>query len=687
MDSKSPMKSKLNLGLPIKRNANDSLFKDSAKRFNSKNNSKLVHSKPISIQRQMLPVYKVKRRLLEEIDKNSTIIIIGETGCGKTTQIPQFIHDLRLESNKTIAITQPRRVAAITVAQRVASETNTQLGTLAGYCVRFEDVTSENTKLKYMTDGMLLREAMLDDMLMTYSIIILDEAHERTVQTDVLFGIVKTAQAFRKEKNMYPLKVILMSATMDVDHFSKYFNNSKVLYLEGRQYPVKMYEALKHQEDYAFSCLVTIFQIHKEAPPNHDILVFLTGQEEIELMAANIRSITKDPQCSSLPPLKVFTFYASMSTIKQLDVFRPTPLGARKVVLSTNVAETSVTISGIKYVIDSGMVKIRSHQSGTGFDILKVQRISQAQAWQRAGRAGRESNGICYRVYTKQEFEAMMKNPIPEIQRCNLTSVVLQLLAIKINALTFDFMDKPPKDLVIEAFHQLVELKAVDNVESPKLTELGYKLAQFPLDPRYSKIILSAKDFNCLEEILSIISVLSSENVFVTPMAKKEEANEMRKKFLSSSGDHISFLNIYRCFNNIKLKNQWCFENYLNPRNLEYSVEVRKQLADLCKKCGLEPTSCGQNLDVVRKCLLTGLFHNVAELQRDKQYITVNTRQIVHIHPSSALFGSYPPYVLFTELIQTGRCYMRNVSIIDPDWFEEIIPEYARLHPLSKFEE
>lgn len=672
---RSPTRIQFNIGVIKKpKNEND-----------GNTNSTIPTASNIFQQRQMLPVYQHRKRLMEEVNLRSTVIIIGETGSGKTTQIPQFIYNLTLMRDRCIAVTQPRRVAAVTIAKRVAIEMCTKLGSLVGYAVRFEDVTCKATKIKYLTDGILLREAMSDENLMAYNVVILDEAHERTVHTDILFGIVKKAQATRAANKLPPLKVIVMSATMDVDHFSRYFNNAVVLYVEGRQFTVNMNHACQPQEDYAFSCLVTIFQIHKEAPPNHDILVFLTGKEEIEAMAANIRLISKDPQCQG-PQLRVYPLYASLSTSKQVDVFRPTPPGARKVILSTNIAETSVTVSGVKYVIDSGMVKTRTYHPGTCLDILKVQRISQAQAWQRAGRAGREADGYCYRTYTLNEFNNMEKNTVPEILRCNLASVVLQMLVIGINPLTHDFLDKPPKELVLEALHQLQQLGAIDGVESMKLTLLGKQMSLFPLDPRYSKIILSAKEYRCLDEILSIVAVLSSESLFLCPPDKKSAANAARAKFLSSVGDHVTLLKIYRCYSSVKIKKQWCYENFLNARNLEYAMNVRSQLRELCERLDMPPSSCGQDMDSVRKCLLTGLFQNLAELQRDKQYVTVGTRQAVHIHPSSALFGSLPHCVLFTELIQTGRCYMRDLSVVDPNWLEDVNPAYAKLHPLRKLD-
>ncbi|XP_073986737.1 ATP-dependent RNA helicase DHX33 isoform X2 [Rhodnius prolixus] len=637
----------------------------------------------LECQRKSLPIFRVRKKLLMEIEKHKTIILIGETGSGKTTQIPQYIHELKMESDGIVGITQPRRVAAITVAQRVAQEMGCGLGDEVGYSVRFEDVTSPQTKVKYVTDGMLLREAMKDETLKSYSFIILDEAHERTIHTDVLFGIVKEAQKKRIASNLKPLKIIIMSATMDVDHFSKYFDDAPIVYIEGRQYPVEVRHTADPQDDYNYTCLVTIFQIHKEAPAKHDILVFLTGQEEIEAMTARVRSIAKDPLCPG-PALKVYPLYAALAASKQLEVFQPSTQSTRKVIISTNIAETSVTISGIKFVIDSGMVKQKIHHPTTGLDVLKVHKISQAQAWQRTGRAGRETAGICYRAYTKLDFDSMVKNSVPEILRSNLSSVILQLLVLKINCLNFDFLDKPPKELILEGLEQLKALGAVViGDDGPQLTSLGKQMALFPLEPRFSKVILSANEFGCLEEVLSVISVLSGESIFVNNLAKRDEAAAAKSKFASSYGDHVTLLNIFRGYKNTPTKQAWCYENFLSSRNLEYATKVRKQLGDICRKCNISVSSCGQDFDALRQCLLTGFFMNIAELQRDKKYITIGTRQTVGIHPSSVLHGSLPQLVMYSELVQTGKCYMRYVTPIDPEWLHRISPMNLKLISLT----
>ncbi|XP_017769739.1 PREDICTED: putative ATP-dependent RNA helicase DHX33 [Nicrophorus vespilloides] len=637
----------------------------------------------IQEQKKKLPVFQKRAQLLNLIQKHDTLIILGETGSGKTTQIPQFIHSARLQNNGRIGITQPRRVAAVSVAIRVAQEMGNTLGVgeIVGYTVRFEDVTSKRTKIKYLTDGMLLREAIADKLLMDYTVLILDEAHERTIHTDVLFGIVKDAQKNRKEKKLTPLKVLLMSATMDVDHFSKYFNNCQAVYLEGRTYPVNVFYTKTTHEDYQTACIATFFKIHREAPANHDVLMFLTGQEEIEAVAHQIKILAKDPDVEG-PPIKVCTLYASQPSTQQMTVFQPAGPNTRKLIISTNVAETSVTISGIKYVIDSGMVKARTFHPSTGLDLLKIQRTSQEQAWQRTGRAGREAEGSCYRIYTKAQFEMMQKTTTPEIQRANLATVAIQLLALGIHAMRFDFMDKPPKDAVRAAFEQLKRLEAINDIDKSDLTPLGKNMAQFPLDPRFSKVLLSAQNYGCLEEALTIVALMSGESIFLNPPSKREQAQTSRQKYCSALGDHITLLNIYREFNNISQNNKrsWCRDNYIHMRNILYAREVRTQLADVCRRCEIPVSSCGSNMDQVRKCLLTGLFTNIAEIHKDKQYITLDKRQVVTIHPSSVLHGQLPPLLLFTEVVQTTKCYLRGISTIEREWLDEIVPNYIRSH-------
>jgi len=634
----------------------------------------------ILAQRQALPIFPNRQRLMGEVEKHPTLILIGETGSGKTTQIPQFIADGEVGGYGMIAVTQPRRVAAITIATRVSEEMGVQLGTTVGYTVRFEDVSNFRTKIKFLTDGMLLREAMLDPLLRKYSVVILDEAHERTIHTDVLFSVVKTAQKRRAEQPSKKLKIIVMSATMDVDHFSHYFNKAPVVYLEGRQYPIQVYHSKTPQEDYLFSSLVTLFQIHKEAPADHHILVFLTGQEEIEAVAKNAKTIAKELD-GKYPGLKICPLYATLPSLQQLDAFSNPPPGTRKVVLSTNIAETSVTIDGIRYVIDCGRVKARTHVPATGMDILRIHRIAQAQAWQRTGRAGRQAAGFCYRSYTLQEFEKMSPNAVPEIQRCSLTTVILQLLALGVqDPLNFDFMDKPPVELIEGAMRELFLLGAIQSVDKPELTQVGQQMAAFPLDPRFTKLILASKEFGCTEEAVSLVALLSADSILINSTNQREQAHNARSKFTSSEGDHITLLNILRAFKTAKQNKLWCYENFVNHRNLSYAVEVRQQLSELCGRMNITMSSCSPQTVPIRRCLLAALFLSMAEYQREGHYLTLGSRQKVSIHPSSVLFHSKPACVVFTELVQTGKRYVRQVTLVDQEWIEDLPKE--TLHQL-----
>ncbi|KAK1331544.1 hypothetical protein QTO34_009501 [Cnephaeus nilssonii] len=608
----------------------------------------------VELQRRSLPIFQARGQLLAQLRNLDSAILIGETGSGKTTQLPQYLYEGGVGRQGIIAVTQPRRVAAISLAARVSDEKRTELGKLVGYTVRFDDVTSEDTRIKFLTDGMLLREAISDSLLRKYSCVILDEAHERTIHTDVLFGVVKAAQKRRKELGKLPLKVIVMSATMDVDLFSQYFNGAPVLYLEGRQHPIQIFYTKQPQQDYLHAALVSVFQIHQEAPSSQDILVFLTGQEEIEAMSKTCRDIAKHLP-DGCPSMLVLPLYASLPYAQQLRVFQAAPKGYRKVIISTNIAETSITITGIKYVVDTGMVKAKKYNPDSGLEVLAVQRVSKTQAWQRTGRAGREDSGVCYRLYTEDEFEKFDKMTVPEIQRCNLASVMLQLLAMKVpNVLTFDFMSKPSPDHIQAAIAQLDLLGALEHKdEQLTLTPLGRKMAAFPLEPKFAKRPLN-------------------------PPSRRDEVQGVRKKFISSEGDHVTLLNIYRTFKNLGGNKDWCKENFVNSKNMMLVAEVRAQLRDICVKMSMPMTSSRGDTETVRRCLAHSLFMSTAELQPDGTYATTDTHQPVAIHPSSVLFHCKPACVVFTELLHTNKCYMRDLCVVDAEWLYEAAPEYFR---------
>ncbi|CAG2175084.1 unnamed protein product [Oppiella nova] len=470
-------------------------------------------AKSLTTLRNELPISSVRDQIISVVKKCETVVFLGETGSGKTTQIPQYLYENNFvaksgQNNGMIGVTQPRRVAAITIAERVAQEMNVQIGSVVGYSVRFEDMSSPQTKIKYLTDGTLLREAISDPLLHKYKVIVLDEAHERTVQTDLLLGVIKKAQQLRHQQQRPVLKVIVMSATMDCDHFSQYFNKAPVYYILGRQHTIQMMYAKEKQSDYMNAALVSVFQIHQNEDIG-DILVFSTGEEEIESMIRSVNEVI--PQLPlEFQKLRALPLYSALPIPHQQRVFKRLENGFRKVIFATNIAETSITIPNIKYVVDSGKVKSRSYNSVTGFETLKIQSISKAQAAQRAGRAGREMSGVCYRLYTIEEYKGFRDHAIPEIQRCNLANVLLHLIAIGINdVLNFDFMDKPSEEFLMNdsmsntmniksALHQLVHFGAIEAKQDLYyLTDIGNLMVIFPVEPKFSKIIISSKSMGC----------------------------------------------------------------------------------------------------------------------------------------------------------------------------------------------
>uniref|UniRef100_A0AAV1T5J8 RNA helicase n=1 Tax=Peronospora matthiolae TaxID=2874970 RepID=A0AAV1T5J8_9STRA len=634
--------------------------------------------------RQRLPIYAHRNTIIEAVKSNQVTILVGETGSGKTTQIPQYIwEDDRVHVR--VAITQPRRVAAITVAQRVCEEANRgPLGGSVGYCVRFDDTTSTNTRLKFMTDGMLVREALLSPTLERYSVIVLDEAHERTLQTDILFGIVKRAMVKRKD-----LKVVVMSATLDVALFRTFFESFKpsVLQIPGRMFQVDVFYTAKTQPDYLDSALVAVLQIHlQEKMVNGSILVFLTGQEDIETLETLLEEYAR-----SLPPdvlkLMVCPIFAAMPREQQMKVFEPAPDGVRKVILATNIAETSITINGVRHVVDTGLVKQRSFVASSGMEMLQTESVSKAQAWQRTGRAGREAPGICYRLFPEEIFEQLPERSIPDIQRVSLEVVVLQLKCMGIDdVLGFDFIEKPLKSSMIKAHEKLYALEALDN--KGKLTTRGRQMAGLPVEPMYAVMLLKATELGCAEEALSVVAMLSVESIFYSPRDKKAEAAQSRARFIAHEGDQITLLNVFNGYIQCgpKQRTKWCRDHYMNHRAMTRVESVRLQLKTYLEKLELPIDSSFPDVDPLRKSIVAGFFLNtamrsVAEgLSGSKTaYKTIcGPSDIVKVHPSSSLFMRNPPpkCVVYNELVFTSKHYIRSVLVIEKEWLVELAPTF-----------
>ncbi|KAM9772980.1 ATP-dependent RNA helicase DHX8 isoform X2 [Syngnathus typhle] len=623
-------------------------------------------------QRESLPIYKLKEQLVQAVHDNQILIVIGETGSGKTTQITQYLAEAGYTTRGKIGCTQPRRVAAMSVAKRVSEEYGCCLGQEVGYTIRFEDCTSPETVIKYMTDGMLLRECLIDSELGQYAIIMLDEAHERTIHTDVLFGLLKKTVQKRTD-----MKLIVTSATLDAVKFSQYFYEAPIFTIPGRTYPVEVLYTKEPETDYLDASLITVMQIHLTEPPG-DILVFLTGQEEIdtacEILYERMKSLGPD-----VPELIILPVYSALPSEMQTRIFDPAPPGSRKVVIATNIAETSLTIDGIYYVVDPGFVKQKVYNSKTGIDQLVVTPISQAQAKQRAGRAGRTGPGKCYRLYTERAYrDEMLTTNVPEIQRTNLASTVLSLKAMGINdLLSFDFMDAPPMETLITAMEQLYTLGALD--DEGLLTRLGRRMAEFPLEPMLCKMLIMSVHLGCSEEMLTIVSMLSVQNVFYRPKDKQALADQKKAKFHQPEGDHLTLLAVYNSWKNNKFSNPWCYENFIQARSLRRAQDIRKQMLGIMDRHKLDVVSCGKATVRVQKAICSGFFRNTAKKDPQEGYRTLIDPQVVYIHPSSALFNRQPEWVVYHELVLTTKEYMREVTTIDPRWLVEFAPAFFKV--------
>lgn len=638
--------------------------------------------------RRTLPVWDQHEQFLKLVRNNRIVVLVGETGSGKTTQVPQFLLDDGFAPDgMMIAVTQPRRVAAMSVAKRVASELDVQLGEECGYTIRFDDCSGPRTKLKYMTDGMLLREAQSDPIMRRYKVVILDEAHERTVSTDVLMGLLKEIMGRRKD-----LHLIIMSATLDAKKFQNYFDNAPLLKVPGRLHPVEIFYTPEPENDYFEAALRTVLQIHM-CEPEGDILLFLTGEQEIEQAC---RRVTEECQKMGpeVGPVKCLPLYSSLPSHLQQRIFEPAPAprkeGAppgRKIVISTNIAETSLTIDGIVYVIDPGFAKQKVYNPRIRVESLLVTPISKASSKQRAGRAGRTKPGKAFRLYTEKAFQKeLQEQTFPEILRSNLSSLVLTLKKLGIDDLVhFDLMDPPAPETLMRALELLNYLGALD--DDGNLTPLGARMAEFPLDPQLSKMLISSPKYKCSNEILSIVSLLSVPQLFIRPPESKAQADQAHERFAHIDGDHLTMLNVYHAFKQNNEDPNWCYDNFLNFRSLKSANSVRTQLQSIMSRCQLEMISTDfESKDYyinIRKCLVEGFFMQIAHLERNGHYLTVKDHQVVTLHPSCCL-DHKPEWTLYNEFVLTTKNFIRTVTDIRGSWLIEIAPHY---YDLSNFPE
>ncbi|CEL01095.1 Putative DEAH-box RNA helicase [Aspergillus calidoustus] len=677
--------------------------------------------------RKNLPIFAHGDEIRQNLRKNDVMLLIGETGSGKSTQIPQFlVNEQWCRPTKTtivnaddgsqkealvggcIAITQPRRVAAISLARRVAEEMGTPLGNSSpaskvGYSVRFDTSTSPSTRVKFLTEGMLLQEMLHDPWLTKYSAIVVDEVHERGVNVDLVMGFLRNLVSGKKEgRGGVPLKAVVMSATADMESLQEFFKEGfqgrqleeakkdapdgiAVCHIKGRQFPVKTIYAPEAVHDFVDAALKVIFQIHYKEPIPGDILVFLTGQETVEALEnlVNEYATGMDP---ALPKIQVLPLFAALPQAAQQRVFAPAPPRTRKIILATNIAETSVTVSGVRYVVDCGKAKIKQFRTRLGLDSLLVKPISKSAATQRKGRAGREAPGQCFRLYTEKDYLALDEVNTPEILRCDLSQAILNMKARGVdNVIEFPFLTRPPREALEKALLQLLSIDALE--ETGKISAIGSHIAKLPLTPTLGRVLLAASDFgpDCLLDVIDIISSLSVENVFLntTSEEKKEEAEQSRRDLYRREGDHLTMLMTVRAYASENTdRKAWAERHLVSHRAMQSVMDVRKQLTAQCRQAKLLPSSTEtQSSSTVRepspihilKSFLRGFSTNTARLVPDGSYRTVVGNQTVAIHPSSVLFGKKVEAIMYNEFVFTNRSYARGVSAVQMDWVGEAL--------------
>ncbi|KAF4085921.1 hypothetical protein AMELA_G00100440 [Ameiurus melas] len=659
------------------------------------------------VESKLLPIYQHRHKLIEAVKENQFLVVTGETGSGKTTQLPQYLYQAGLCRDGKIGLTQPRRVAAITVAQRVSQEMGVSLGHQVGYQVRFDDCTTKDTLIKYMTDGCMLREILTDRSLTQYSIVILDEVHERSLNTDILLGLLKKTPSRGCRGRTLPLKVVVMSATLETDKLSVFLGDCPVFAIPGRTYPVKelfcnlIGPKEKEGSAYVKAVVKMALDVHTNEASG-DILVFLTGQSEIEkacdMLFEKAESIDYryDVNDRTVEGLLILPLYGSMPTDQQRQIFQPAPAGVRKCVVATNIAATSLTINGVRYIVDSGFVKQLNHNSRVGLDILDVVPISKSEAQQRAGRAGRTSPGKCFRIYNKEFWEKCMPEyTVPEIQRTSLTSVILTLKCLGVHdVIRFPYLDRPEERFILDALKKLYQFDAIDR--KGNVTTLGRLMVEFPLPPGLTRALLKSAALGCEEVMLPVAAMLSVENIFIRPgfPEKQKEAEIVHRELAARAGGSNDFLMLLCIFEKCRASENpsaWSKDHWIHWRALKSAFSVETQLKEILfrlkqQKDFPQETFKGSKSELLRQCLCQGYFTNVARRSVGKAFCTMDGHgSTVHIHPSSSLFGQEAQldWIIFHDVLVTSRVYVRTVCPIRYDWVEGLLP---KLHEIDVYD-
>ena len=620
---------------------------------------------------ESLPVSQRKAEIQKLLSEHQVIVVAGETGSGKTTQLPKMCLELGFGNLGTIGHTQPRRIAARSVAARIAEELQTELGDLVGYKVRFNDQISDNTQIKLMTDGILLAEIQTDRFLNQYSCLIIDEAHERSLNNDFILGYLKQLLPRRPD-----LKVIITSATIDVERFSKHFNNAPIIEVSGRTYPVEVrYRPVVEEDDQDQLQGILNAVDELQAEGRGDILIFMNGEREI-------RDTAEALQKQNLKHTEILPLFARLSAQEQNKIFYPS--GLNRIVLATNVAETSLTVPGIKYVIDPGTARISRYSYRTKVQRLPIEPISQASANQRKGRCGRVSEGICIRLYSEEDFNNRPEFTDPEILRTNLASVILQMTALGLDDIeAFPFVDAPDKRHIQDGVKLLEELGAFETVqtksgEKRRLTTIGRQLAQLPVDPRLAKMLLSAVNFGSVYEVMIIVSALSIQDPRERPTEKQQASDEKHRRFADKKSDFLAFLNLWNYLQEQQkelTKNQFrrqCQKDFLNYLRIREWQDIYQQIRLAVREMGLPINSEKAEYQQIHTALLSGLLSHIGLKEAEKQQYLGARNAHFAIFPNSVLFKKQPKWVMAAELVETSKLWGRMVAEIEPEWIEPL---------------
>ena len=618
---------------------------------------------------ESLPVSQRKAEIQKLLSEHQVIVVAGETGSGKTTQLPKMCLELGFGDLGMIGHTQPRRIAARSVAARIAEELETELGGLVGYKVRFNDQISDDTQIKLMTDGILLAEIQNDRFLNQYSCLIIDEAHERSLNNDFILGYLKQLLPRRRD-----LKVIITSATIDVERFSKHFNNAPIIEVSGRTYPVEVrYRPVVEEDDQDQLQDILNAVDELQAEGRGDILIFLNGEREI-------RDTAEALQKQNLKHTEILPLFARLSAQEQNKIFHPS--GLNRIVLATNVAETSLTVPGIKYVIDPGTARISRYSYRTKVQRLPIEPISQASANQRKGRCGRVSEGICIRLYSEEDFNSRPEFTDPEILRTNLASVILQMTALGLDDIeAFPFVDAPDKRHIQDGIKLLEELGAFEMVrtkagEKRQLTAVGRQLAQLPVDPRLAKMLLTSVSQGALHEVMIIVAALSIQDPRERPQEKQQASDEKHRRFADKKSDFLAFLNLWRYLQEQQKelsKNQFrrqCQKDFLNYLRIREWQDIYHQIRLTVREMGLPINSEKAEYQQIHTALLSGLLSHIGLKEAEKQQYLGARNAHFAIFPNSVLFKKQPKWVMAAELVETSKLWGRMVAEIEPEWIE-----------------